>query len=136
MALRPELGLGDELLGEFEQVTYASVARLTRLARDPGNPPYARLYAEDAASRIYQRFVETARKLSYVEDGAGRLNHARVLDEPARRREREIATRIDEAERKAADWRARGHNDLAEQDLLAARKWLEEISKPSGLRAG
>lgn len=79
-AMRPTLTLGDELLGEFESFTLGSVARLTRLACDPSAAPYARLWAEDAASRIYDRFLRAARDLDYLQDGKSRLEHLRQTD--------------------------------------------------------
>lgn len=36
-------------------------------------PPYVRLWAEEAMVRNYQRFVETARKLRYLNDGDERI---------------------------------------------------------------
>jgi hypothetical protein len=72
-ALSPGVHLGDELLGEFQQITLASVQRLVRLTRDTSASPYARLWAEEALVRNYQRFLESARKLNYLDDGAARL---------------------------------------------------------------
>ena len=78
-ALNPDRKLGDELLGELQRLTLASVQRLTRLARDqdPRTPPYARLWAEDAISKVYTRFLDATRRLSYLEDGHSRLTHQR-----------------------------------------------------------
>lgn len=65
LSTTPELG--NELLGEYQRLTLASIQRLTRLASDSATPPYARLWAEDAVTRVYQRFMETARRLGYLE---------------------------------------------------------------------
>jgi hypothetical protein len=72
-ALEPSLTLGDELLGEFQRLASASVQRLTRMAADHSAPAFARLWAEDAIARIYQRFIETLRRLGYIETGGTRL---------------------------------------------------------------
>jgi len=72
-ALEPSPTLGDELLGEFQRLALASVQRLTRMAADHSTPAYARLWAEDAIARIYQRFLETVRRLGYLQTGALRL---------------------------------------------------------------
>lgn len=76
----PDPLLGDDLLGEFERLTAASIARLTRLARDPSTPAYCRLWAEEAVSRNYQRFIETARRMGYTESGTGRIQRLREQD--------------------------------------------------------
>lgn len=76
----PDNALGDELLGEFERIVTGSVSRLTRLARDPANPAYARMWAEEAMVRIYHRYIETARRMHYFDDGARRLRTQRQSD--------------------------------------------------------
>ena len=73
----PNPALGDELLGEFHRLTLSSIQRLIRLARDTSTPHYARLWAEEAAVRIYQRLIDTARRMNYIEDGSRRLRHLR-----------------------------------------------------------
>ena len=40
---------------------------------DQRTPPYARLWAEDAISKVYTRFLDATRRLSYFEDGNARL---------------------------------------------------------------
>ena len=72
-ALAPDSRLGDQLLGEFEKMTMGAVQRLTRLAGDTQNPAYARLWAEEAIVRIYQRLIDTVHRLHYFEDGKARL---------------------------------------------------------------
>ena len=79
-ALEPSVGLGDELMGEFERVVQASAQRLARLARDPESPAYARLWAEEAIVKNYQRFIQTAHRLRYVEEGGRRLARRRAED--------------------------------------------------------
>ena len=88
-ALAPARSLGDELLGEFQRLTLASVQRLTRLARDPEAPHYARMWAEESIVRIYQRFIDTAHRLRYIEDGRARLAHQRDTDPAEQERFRE-----------------------------------------------
>ncbi len=88
-ALPPSLTLGDEMLGEYQRLTLASVERLTRLARDPDTPPYARLWAEEAINRMYQRLILTARRLHHLDDGSKRLEHLHATDPAARQRARE-----------------------------------------------
>lgn len=65
-AIAPSLTLTHEVLGEFYRLTMLSVQRLSAMASDPHTPPYARLWAEDTASRTYARFVEAARKLDHL----------------------------------------------------------------------
>ncbi|MEX0887334.1 MAG: HTH domain-containing protein [Phycisphaeraceae bacterium] len=77
-AIEPSPGLGDELLGEFERVVMCSAQRLARLARDPEAPPYARLWAEEAIVKNYQRFIQTAHRMGYVEEGRRRLAQKRA----------------------------------------------------------
>jgi DNA-binding CsgD family transcriptional regulator len=79
-AVAPERYLGDELLGEFQQFTLASIQRLTRMTRDTSAPPYARLWAEDAISRVYARFLNSARQLNYLENGTVRLKRSIKAD--------------------------------------------------------
>ena len=79
-ALAPGRSLGDELLGEFQRLTLASIQRLTRLARDAETPAYARMWAEESMVRIYQRFLDTAHRLRYFEDGRARLAYQRDTD--------------------------------------------------------
>jgi len=78
--LEPDRRLGDELLGEYERIVSACVARLTRLARDPSVHPYARLWADEAMSKTYARFIDAAYRLNYFESGRERLNHQRATD--------------------------------------------------------
>lgn len=84
-ALHPDRSLGDELLGEFQSIVHASTQRLTRLARDTSAPAYARLWAESAIVRNFQRFIETIHKLNYLEDGRRRIDRLREAD-PAEQR--------------------------------------------------
>ncbi len=74
----PDARLGDELLGEFERIVTGAVGRLTRLSRESTSPPYVRLWAEQAMVRIYQRYIETAHRLNYIEDGQRRLREQRT----------------------------------------------------------
>ena len=92
-AIEPNLLLGDQMLGELERLTTSSVQRLTRTARDPQSPPQVRVWAEEAIVRTYQRLIETARRMHYIEDGRHRLAHQRDTDpaEQQRRRERMAA---------------------------------------------
>ena len=91
----PHPALGDEVLGELERLAAASVARLTRLARDAASPPYVRLWAEDAIIRNYQRFVETARRMEYLESGSRRIKRYIELDPHEQRQSLEqIAARV------------------------------------------
>ena len=75
-ALAPDAHLGDELLGEFQKMCMGAVQRLVRLAQETQNPAYARLWAEEAIVRIYQRLIDTVHRLHYFEDGKGRLEDA------------------------------------------------------------
>ena len=54
------------------------------------SPAYARLWSEEAAVRIYQRLIDTAHRLKYLEEGSARLAHQRDTDpvEIERARER------------------------------------------------
>lgn len=79
-ALAPSRFLGDELLGEFQRIALASVQRLTRMAHANDVPPYARLWAEEAMNRIYQRFLETTHRLDYFYGGRARLHHEWYCD--------------------------------------------------------
>ncbi len=76
-ALAPSRTLGDELLGEYHHVTLASVSRLIRLARETQTPAYARLWAEEAISRMYHRLMQTAHRMGYFETGQIRLTRQR-----------------------------------------------------------
>lgn len=78
LAVKPDPGLGDEWVGELERLTSEAVQRLTKLARDPATPPSVRLSAEEAATRTYQRFVETARRMGYAETGSKRLREEQI----------------------------------------------------------
>lgn len=84
-AISPEPNMGDELLGEFQRLTYQSIQRLTRLSHDPQTPAYARLQAEEAIARTYRRLIETARELGYFEDGWKRINRAKNEADEIRR---------------------------------------------------
>jgi len=85
-AVKPSPELGDHLLGEFGRQTDASIQRLTRLATDPSTPAYARLWAEDAISRISHRYFEAARRAGYVESGGRRIKGELFRRDQARRR--------------------------------------------------
>lgn len=87
-AVMPDRALGDELLGELEHLSQTSIARLARLARDESNPAYCRMWAEEAAVRVYCRFLDQARRLGYVEDGARRLRQQREDDPTEQQRAR------------------------------------------------
>lgn len=89
-AIAPDLYLGDELLGEYHRLTMASIQRLTRLARDCDTPPYARLWAEESISRCYNRLLEIAQKLRYVEDGGERMRYHTKTDEGVKARKEEM----------------------------------------------
>ena len=97
-ALVPDRTLGDQLLGELERICMSSVQRLTRLAQDTNNPPYARLWSEEAIVRIHQRLIDTAHRLHYFEDGKARLQHERDTDpaehERSRQRTRAMLERV------------------------------------------
>ncbi len=71
-ALAPDPRLGDRLLGQLQRTTLASIDRLGRITRDPSTPPYARLWTEEAITRTYNRFVETAHRLGYLVPGSDR----------------------------------------------------------------
>jgi transposase len=75
--IEPDPKLGDQMLGELERLASASIARLTRLAGDTTINQYARLWAEESMIRIYQRLVDTARRMHYIDTGTGRLAEAR-----------------------------------------------------------
>lgn len=79
-AISPSLTLGDELLGEFQRFTLASIQRLTRLCRNEEIAPYARLWAEESISRIYRRFLDAARLLHHVDNTDRRLRRQRDCD--------------------------------------------------------
>lgn len=88
-ALKPTLTLSDELLGEFHRWTLSTMQRLTRLSRDEDKPAYARLWAEEAMIRNYQRFIHTAHKLEYLRTGRERLAHLDATDPEAHKRHKE-----------------------------------------------
>lgn len=92
-AVAPGLTLGDELLGEFERITLSAIARLICLTRDPKTPAYARLWSEEAITRMYQRLIDTAHRLQYLAPGAARLQHQLDTDpaEQERWRQRQKA---------------------------------------------
>lgn len=126
-ALSPGVHLGDELLGEFQQITLASVQRLVRLTRNESAPPYARLWAEEALVRNYQRFLESARKLNYLNDGAARLKN--LLAPPPETPEEEV-------ERTRKFWEKRRLLDQAINDgLLGSSPRSPEEARKAG-RAG
>lgn len=87
--LTPSLALGDELLGQLERATGHAVRRLTRLANDRDAPPYARLWAEDAIGRAWQRLIDTAHKLGYFPSGHGRVTHLQRTTDSELERERQ-----------------------------------------------
>lgn len=72
-ALPPDIHLGDQLLGEFQCYTLGSIQRLIRLAKESSTPPYARLWAEESINRMYQRLMDMALKMNYINDGMDRL---------------------------------------------------------------
>lgn len=82
-AVRPDPKLGDELLGEFEQLTQNTIARLTRLARDPEAPHMVRWRAERDLLTAYRQYIELAQRLAYIETGARRLRDQRLRDPKA-----------------------------------------------------
>lgn len=88
-AVAPDRRLGDELFGEYYRLTLASIQRLTRLACDPETPAYCRVWAERAIGASYQRLIETAHRLHYLEDGRSRLEQQRQADPAERERFRE-----------------------------------------------
>lgn len=99
-AIAPDMRLGDELLGEYHRLLHAGILRLTRRANDRNEPAYVRLWAEEAILRMYQRFIETARKMNYLRDGEERVRHQVITDpaEPKRQAERfEANLKIHEA---------------------------------------
>lgn len=69
--------LGDELLGEYERIIMAGIARLTRFARDSTNPAHTRVWAEREIIEAYHRYIEMARRMKYIEEGTGRIHKAR-----------------------------------------------------------
>lgn len=79
-ALAPSLKLGDELLGEFQRHVLAAMQRLMRLSNDTEASPYARLWAQEAAVRSYQRLLDTAHRLGYFPTGARRIKHLYAID--------------------------------------------------------
>lgn len=72
-AVEPDRRLGDRLLGQYQAHVENVIARLTRLSRDAEAPEYSRLWADEAITRIYHKFLETARKMDYFTGGDGRL---------------------------------------------------------------
>lgn len=86
-AIMPDMHLGDELLGEYQRFVHAGIQRLTRRANDQSEPPYVRLWAEEAITRMYQRFLETVRKMNYLRDGESRLRYQITTDPAEQKRE-------------------------------------------------
>lgn len=72
-AVAPTLELGDELLGEMQRVTYNAIQKLTRLASNHDTPAFARLWASEAMSRVFERFIKMAQSMEYIQTGRGRL---------------------------------------------------------------
>jgi len=93
-AIEPSLRLSDELLGEMHRLTQASVQRLTRMANDETAPAYARLWAEDAMTRAYKRFIDTANELRYLRGGGERLSYLESID-PDRHKRTAARTKAD-----------------------------------------
>lgn len=93
-ALTPGLSLGDELLGEYQRQTLSSIQRLTRMINDKSNPAFARLWAEEAINRIYQRFVDCVHRLGYLDDGQARLKYLRQTDPAAKECDRQDFTTL------------------------------------------
>lgn len=79
-AILPDMHLGDELLGEYQRYLHAGIQRLTRRANDKGEPAFVRLWAEEAITRMYQRFLDTARKMNYTRDGETRVRQQIAID--------------------------------------------------------
>lgn len=78
-SLEPSLTLSDELLGEFREQTMATIQRLRRLTRDEKAPATIRFRAEEAVSRVYERFLQMAVELGYVRSAQPRLS--RMVEE-------------------------------------------------------
>lgn len=79
-AIHPDLNLGDELLGEFQQVVMCANQRLIRLVRDERIAPNSRLWAESVIVQNFQRFIETTHRLHYMADGKKRLDQLVAQD--------------------------------------------------------
>lgn len=94
-ALTPHLALGDEMLGEYQRFTLGAMRRLAKLCRDPSAKPEVRLKSEEVCSRVYQRFIETARRMEYIEGGGRRLRYQRETS--AEEQKRELLRRASEA---------------------------------------
>lgn len=112
-ALEPSWLLGDELIGEMQRLTLAAVRRLTRMSGEPSLPPYARLWAQEAVVRTYDRFIGAAQRMKYIEPGEGRIRWQREME----RRVRLEAARQAELEAQAA--KARAKRERREQRLAA-----------------
>ena len=85
-ACAPDRLLGDELLGEYHAYTLGAITRLVRLARAADTPHYARLWAEEAISRMYDRLIQTARRMGYFPAGQARLEQQAATDPAERQR--------------------------------------------------
>jgi len=82
-AIEPSLTLSNEMLGEFFAITQANLQHMTRLANDPSTPAYTRFWAFEAMTRMYDRLMDTARKLGYLEHGHLRRSQLRMQrDDP------------------------------------------------------
>ena len=94
-AIDPNATLGDDLLGEYQRFLHAGIQRLTRRANDQSEPPYVRLWAEEAITRMYQKFIDTVHKLNYLSDGRARIMHQLATDPEEQQRwaERDKAER-------------------------------------------
>lgn len=83
-AIKPTLTFGDELMGEYFAHTQTAIQRLRKLTRDSATPPAVMVRAEEAAARLYERFVKTAYQLKYIEPGERRLHRMREEAEAER----------------------------------------------------
>jgi len=72
--LAPTLTLGDELLGEYDRIANDCIAQLKRLSQSPTTEPYAQLWATEAISRVYDRFMKMALAMNYLDPGTHRLS--------------------------------------------------------------
>lgn len=88
-AIAPSSELGDELLGEYQRYLHAGIQRLTRRANDKSEPPYVRLWAEEAITRMYQKFIATVHKLNYLNEGDARIRHQLDMDPVQQKRQLE-----------------------------------------------
>ncbi len=88
-AMRPTLGLGDELVGDLCEQTRRSIGRLVHLVRQPDTPAYARLWAEESMQRMQLQLIKTVFERGYARGGKGRLDHLLATDKDTHRRYQE-----------------------------------------------